>query len=83
MKRKLFALLILGLLILSAPVPAQQGFFVKPLAEKRVTELPPGELFWHINTFDTKEQAQAAAGSLRLGGRVWQQGLALHPWSSR
>jgi hypothetical protein len=75
MKRKLFAVLIPGLLILSSPASAQQGFFVKPLAEKKVTELPPGELFWHINTFGTKEQAQAAAGSLGLvaeyDGKVW------------
>jgi hypothetical protein len=73
MKRKLLAVLIPGLLILSSPASAQQGFFVKPLAEKKVTELPPGELFWHINTFDTK--AQAAAGSLGLvaeyDGKVW------------
>jgi hypothetical protein len=75
MKRKLLAVLIPGLLIFSSPASAQQGFFVKPLAEKKVTELPPGDLFWHINTFDTKEQAQAAAGSLGLvaeyDGKVW------------
>jgi quercetin dioxygenase-like cupin family protein len=75
MKRKLLAVLIPGLLILSSPASAQQGFFVKPLAEKKVTELPPGELFWHINTFDTKEQAQAAASSLGLvaeyNSKVW------------
>ena len=75
MKRKLLAVLNPGLLILSSPASAQQGFFVKPLAEKKVTELPPGELFWHIKTFDTKEQAQAAAGSLGLvaeyDGKVW------------
>ncbi|WP_134497132.1 cupin domain-containing protein [Microvirga pakistanensis] len=75
MKRKLFALLIPGLLILSSPASAQQGFFVKPLAEKKVTELPPGDLFWHIDTFDSKEQAQAAAGSSGLvaeyDGEVW------------
>jgi len=75
MKQKLFAALIPGFLILSAPAAAQQGFFVKPLVEKKVTELPPGELFWHINTFDTKEQAQAAAGPLGLvaeyDSKVW------------
>ncbi len=48
MKRILIAALIPGLLILSAPTSAQQGFFVKPLAEKKVTELPPGDLFWPI-----------------------------------
>jgi quercetin dioxygenase-like cupin family protein len=75
MNRKLFAVLIPGLLILSSPAPAQQGFFVRPLAEKKVTELPPGDLFWRIDTFDTKEQAQASAGSLGLvaeyDGKVW------------
>ena len=44
MKRKLFAVLIPGLLILSSPVSAQQGFYVKPLAEKKVTQLPSGDL---------------------------------------
>ena len=75
MKRKLFAVLIPGLLILSSPVSAQQGFYVKPLAEKKVTQLPSGDLSWHINTFDTKEQAQVATGSLGLvaeyDGKVW------------
>ena len=81
MKRKLFAALISGLLILSPGATAQQGFFVKPLVEKKVTELPPGDLFWHINTFDTKEQAQAAAGPLGLvaedNGKVWLFTLGL------
>ncbi|KAB0264645.1 cupin domain-containing protein [Microvirga brassicacearum] len=75
MKRRLLAALIPGLLILSSPLPAQQSFFVKPLAEKKVAELPAGDLFWRIDTFDTKEQAQAAAGPLGLmaeyDGKVW------------
>ena len=75
MERKLFAALILGLLILSSPASAQQGFFVKPLAERKVTELPPGDLFWRIDTFATRAQAQAVAGSLGLvaeyDGKVW------------
>jgi hypothetical protein len=75
MKRILIAALIPGLLILSAPAWAQQGFFVKPLVEKKVTELPSGDLFWHLATFDAKEQAQQAAGPLGLvaeyDGKVW------------
>jgi hypothetical protein len=75
MKRKLFAVLIPGLLILSSPASAQQGFFVKPLAEKKVMQLPPGDLFWHLATFETKEQAQAAADALGLvaeyDGKAW------------
>ncbi|KFG69320.1 cupin domain-containing protein [Microvirga sp. BSC39] len=81
MKRKLFAALTSGLLILSPLATAQQGFFVKPLVEKKVTQLPPGELFWHINTFDAKEQAQAEAGPLGLvaeyDGKVWLFTLGL------
>jgi hypothetical protein len=75
MKRKLFVAFIPGLVILFSPAWAQQGFFVKPLAERKVTELPPGDLFWRIDTFETKEQAQAAADSLGLvaeyDGKVW------------
>jgi len=75
MKRILIAALIPGSLMLFAPAWAQQGFFVKPLAEKKVTELPPGDLFWHLATFAAKDQAQAAAGSLGLvaeyDGKVW------------
>ncbi len=75
MKRKLFAALIPGLLILAPLAMAQQGFFVKLLAEKKVTDLPPGDLFWHLATFDAKEQAQAMAGPLGLvaeyDGKVW------------
>ncbi|PVE23771.1 hypothetical protein DC522_14325 [Microvirga sp. KLBC 81] len=53
MKRRLFAVLIPGLLILSSPAAAQQGFFAKPLVERKVMELPSGDLFWRIDTFGT------------------------------
>lgn len=75
MKRKLVAAFVPGLFVLSSLATAQQGFFVKPLVEKKVTELPSGDLFWHIDNFDTKEQAQEAAGPLGLvaeyDGKVW------------
>ena len=45
------------------------------LAEKQVVELPPGELFWRIETFSTPAQAQAAAGKWALvaesAGKIW------------
>ena len=41
---------------------AQQPLVIKPLAEKKVTDLPPGALFWRIENFATLAQAQAAAG---------------------
>jgi quercetin dioxygenase-like cupin family protein len=75
MKRKLIAALVPGLFVFSSLASAQQGFFVKPLAEKKVTELPPGDLFWRIDNFDAKGQAQEAAGPLGLvaeyDGKVW------------
>ncbi|MBJ6124253.1 cupin domain-containing protein [Microvirga splendida] len=75
MKRKLIAALVSGVLLLPSLAAAQQAFSVKPLVEKKVTELPAGDLFWRIETFDSKEQAQAAAGPLGLvaehEGKVW------------
>ena len=76
MKRKLIAALIpVGLFVLPSLATAQQTFFVKPLSEKKVTQLPAGDLFWGIDNFATKEQAQEAAGPFGLvaeaGGKVW------------
>ncbi|MBM6578866.1 hypothetical protein ILT44_01630 [Microvirga sp. BT689] len=75
MKRKLIAALVPGLFILSSPATAQQAFSVKPLVEKKVAELPAGDLFWRIDTFESKDQAQAAAGPFGLvaesEGKVW------------
>jgi quercetin dioxygenase-like cupin family protein len=75
MKRKLISALVPGLLVVSSLALAQQGFYAKPLVEKKVTELPPGDLFWRIDNFETKEQAQQAAGPMGLvaeyDGKVW------------
>jgi quercetin dioxygenase-like cupin family protein len=69
------AVLVLGLFVLPSLATAEQKFVVKPLIEKKVTELPDGDLFWRIDNFDTKEQAQEAAGPLGLvaeyDGKVW------------
>jgi quercetin dioxygenase-like cupin family protein len=69
-------LIFAAALVLSSAAVAQQGVFsVKPLVERKVTALPVGELFWHLSTFDTSEQAQKAAGPLGLvaeyDGKVW------------
>jgi quercetin dioxygenase-like cupin family protein len=75
MKSKLIVTLVTGLLVLPSLALAQQAFYVKPLAEKRLTELPSGDLFWRIDNFDSKEQAQQAAGPMGLvaeyDGKVW------------
>lgn len=48
---------------------------IKPLAEKAVAELPPGPLFWRVESFATLAQAQAVAGPTGLvaqsDGNVW------------
>ena len=74
-KYKLIRALLPGLFLLSSLATAQQTFFVKPLVEKKVTELPTGDLFWRLENFETKAQAQEAAGPMGLvaeyDGRVW------------
>jgi hypothetical protein len=61
-------------LLTSTSVAAQQ-FEVKSIAEKKVQQLPPGPLFWRVDTFPTLAQAQAAAGPTALaaeaGGKDW------------
>jgi hypothetical protein len=48
---------------------------IKTLAEKKVADLPPGQLFWRIESFTAREQAQTAAGTWALvaesAGKVW------------
>lgn len=65
----------LGAFFLPSMAIAQQPLVVTALTEKKVAELPPGELFWRIETFPTLAQAQAAAGIWTLvaesAGKVW------------
>jgi quercetin dioxygenase-like cupin family protein len=79
MRRKLF-ITVLSTLAFSSLAVAQQAFFVKPLVEKKVTELPSGELYWHLETFESKEQAQRAATPFGLvaeyDGKAWLFTLA-------
>jgi hypothetical protein len=57
------------------PAWAQQALVVKSLAERRVADLPPGDLFWRIESVDTKPRADAAAGPWCLvaesAGKTW------------
>ena len=65
----------LGFCLWPSSARAQQALVVKALAEKKVTELPAGSLFWRLENFPTLAQAQAAAGPTGLaaesGGKVW------------
>lgn len=78
MKRSLivmFAALGLAPFVMAATAAAQQKFFVKPVAEKKIKELPAGPLYWRIENFSTLTQAQAAAGptglAAEIAGKVW------------
>ena len=62
-------------LALSPSTASAQKFEIKPVAEKKVQQLPPGPLFWRIDNFPTLAQAQAAAGptglAAEVAGKVW------------
>jgi hypothetical protein len=62
-------------LVLSPSTASAQKFEIKPVAEKKVQQLPPGPLFWRIDNFPTFAQAQAAAGptglAAEVAGKVW------------
>lgn len=44
------------------PVDAQTVYTVKPVAQKKITELPVGPLFWRVENFPTLSDAKAAIG---------------------
>ncbi|MFN3567157.1 MAG: cupin domain-containing protein [Burkholderiaceae bacterium] len=76
MKRILVGIFTASALGLLLPPPANaQNFAVKPMAEKRIKQLPPGPLYWRVENLPTLEQAQAAAGATSLAvaaaGRYW------------
>jgi len=70
-------LFAMGALAPGSSTMAQQPppLSVKPVVEKKLAELPPGPLFWRIETFPTLADAQAAAGTTALAaeisGKAW------------
>src|SRR5258708_36664094 len=62
-------------LVLSPLTVSAQKFEIKPVAEKKIQQLPPGPLFWRIDNFPTLAQAQAAAGptglAAEVAGKIW------------
>jgi len=65
----------IGLMFSPSASLAQAKLEIRPVAEKRLKELPDGSLYWRLETFSTLAQAQAAAGPTSLaaevGGKVW------------
>jgi hypothetical protein len=70
------SLCALGLLLSPSTAAAAQGnFVIKPVAEKKLKQLPAGPLYWQLENFPTLAQAQAAEGPTSLAaevsGKVW------------
>ena len=68
-------LLALGPCLFFSTVKAEPSFVITTLAQKAVSELPTGQLFWRIENFTALAQAQAAAGTWALvaqsADKVW------------
>jgi hypothetical protein len=62
------AVVIYGLFPSSAAFA--QKFEVKPVVEKKVSQLPAGTLYWRIDTFPSLAAAQAAASPTALAAEV-------------
>ncbi len=74
-QRAVVMALSLGALLLSPAAADAQEFVVKPVTEKKLTQLPAGPLYWQVENFPTLAQAQAAVGPTSLAadvaGKVW------------
>ena len=66
--QRVIALMLMGLLLAPSVATAQQKFVVKPVAEKKLKQLPAGPLYWRVENFQTLAQARAAEGATFLGG---------------
>jgi quercetin dioxygenase-like cupin family protein len=70
-------ILICGVFLVASTAGGQQQqpLVIKALAEKKVSQLPDGPLFWRVQNFPTLAEAQAAAGPWGLAvearGKVW------------
>jgi hypothetical protein len=56
--------------VLPSPAAAQKQLVIKPVAEKKLKQLPEGSLYWRIESFPALAQAQAAAGPTALAAEV-------------
>ncbi|MEO8835851.1 MAG: hypothetical protein ABI364_03840 [Caldimonas sp.] len=56
------ALLCAAAWLAPSAVAAPARYVVKPLAQKKISELPAGPLYWRVETFPTLADAKAAVG---------------------
>jgi hypothetical protein len=66
----LFPLCAVAALMGPPLVAAEQKLAIKPVAEKKLKELPAGPLYWRLENFPSLAQAQAAAGPTSLAAEV-------------
>ena len=77
MKHLLAVIIAAAALVLSASSARAEPppLSIKPLAEKKVAQLPSGTLYWRIENVDSLARAQAATGDYGLAaesrGKVW------------
>jgi hypothetical protein len=69
------SLCAIAVLLSPSPAAAQQKFEIKPVAEKKLKQLPAGPLYWRVENFPTLAQARAAEGphslAAEVAGEVW------------
>lgn len=70
----------IGMIALPGWAQSRGEFVVTKMAERPVDALPDGELYWHVETFESLGAAEAAAGAFSLAaefdGRAWLFTLA-------
>jgi hypothetical protein len=70
-----FSLAAMGMWLSPTIAAAQGKFVIKPVAERKLQQLPVGPLYWQLENFPTLAQAQAAEGPTSLAaevsGKVW------------
>lgn len=75
--RRAFCLWLAAILLSAVTVSSAsaQKFEIKPIVERKIPQLPAGQLFWRVDTFPTLAQAQTAAGQAALAaeaaGKAW------------
>jgi hypothetical protein len=87
-ERVVAAIAVFAFWICAFPPPASaQEFVIKPVAEKKVRQLPPGRLYWRVETFPALAEAQAAVGptslAAELSGKAWLFTLGPNGGSTR
>ena len=69
------ATLVAFLSLLQTVAFAQPALQIKPLGERRVAELPAGDLYWRIETVESRAQGDGLAGATSLvveaAGKTW------------